>query len=392
MLRLNARVAVCAMLSIAALSLRASASLIVPEFNSYPTLPGGGTTFAKLYLDFDGDVTPTWGPYSPGTTIAYDIDGDANNFSAAELANIHTIWSGVAEKYSPFKINVTTKDPGNINNNETMKIVIGGSGDWAPAGSGGIAGLNSYMNSVLPNVAFVFPGHLANGNPRYVAEASAHETGHALGLHHQSVWDASLQNRLLEYNPGDGDRAPIMGVSYYSTRGMWWKGNPDNQPTPLQDDLRLISAIGTFRPNFGYRADDHANVYTSADPLAVDVDFDITGSGVIELDTDADFFSFTSPGGTAYIRADVNPEAPMLDLSLSLYDSGGAPITTAATANLGEWMQVELLAGNYFVSVNSAGQYGDIGQYFITGNVVPEPASAAAFVALLTLPLRRRRR
>src|SRR5437762_10347225 len=89
--------------AIAALAPRASASLIVPEYNSLFGAP------AKLYLDFDGDVTPTWGPYSPGTTIAYDIDGDPNNFSAQELDNIHQIWSAVAEKYSPFNINVSTR-------------------------------------------------------------------------------------------------------------------------------------------------------------------------------------------------------------------------------------------------------------------------------------------
>ena len=39
------------------------AALIVPAYNSFPSAS------AQLYLDFDGDVTPTWGTYSPGTTI-----------------------------------------------------------------------------------------------------------------------------------------------------------------------------------------------------------------------------------------------------------------------------------------------------------------------------------
>ena len=62
-----------------------SASLIVPTRNSSPY-------GVSVFLDFDGDTTPTWGPYAPGTTPAYDIDGDPTNFSDQELANIHQIW------------------------------------------------------------------------------------------------------------------------------------------------------------------------------------------------------------------------------------------------------------------------------------------------------------
>src|SRR6266536_2649192 len=40
----------------------------VPALSSHPT------AYAKLYLDFDGDTTSTWGSYSPGTTPAYDTD------------------------------------------------------------------------------------------------------------------------------------------------------------------------------------------------------------------------------------------------------------------------------------------------------------------------------
>ena len=52
--------AVLAVCATAMPALRADAALIVPELNSYPTLPGGGATFAKLYLDFDGDFTQTF--------------------------------------------------------------------------------------------------------------------------------------------------------------------------------------------------------------------------------------------------------------------------------------------------------------------------------------------
>src|ERR1043166_5539561 len=80
------------------------AALVVPAYNS-------STFGAKIYLDFDGDTTATYGNYTPGTTPAYDIDGDPTSFSQQELDNIKSIWMGVSEKYSPFRINVTTVDP-----------------------------------------------------------------------------------------------------------------------------------------------------------------------------------------------------------------------------------------------------------------------------------------
>ena len=370
---------------VAALGWSASASvraaLFVPAYNSYPSAS------AQIYLDFDGDVTPTWGTYSPGTTIAYDTDGDPNNFSGQELANIHDIWAGVAEKYSPFNINVTTVDPGALNNFVATNVVIGGSVDWAPAGSGGIAIFQSFV-SAQPNVAFVFPGHLVNGTPKYVVESTAHEAGHGFALKHQSTFDA-LGNKTAEYNPGDADHAPIMGYSYFATRGQWWKG--PSTDGPIQDDLALLSAVGTARPNFGYRADDHGSTYAAADPLSLLADFSFTDHGVIEKTSDADYFSFTTPGGVVRLNADVNPYSPMLDLSLSLYDSSGNLITSSATSSLSESIAMALPAGTYEMAITSAGNYGDVGQYRLSGTVVPEPTLPLAGLAFLAGTLRRRR-
>src|SRR5687767_8676867 len=94
----------------------------IPALSSRPGAP------AKLFLDFDGDVTSTWGQFAPGTTSAYDQDGLATSFSTGELASIQEIWSRVAEKYSPFNIDITTIDPGNLNNLQTAKVVFGGAG------------------------------------------------------------------------------------------------------------------------------------------------------------------------------------------------------------------------------------------------------------------------
>ena len=110
-------------------------SLTVPALNSRP---GAAQT---LYLDFDGSAPFSWfnatgsyvvrGPNSirivTGAVQAFSIDGDFNNFSAAELDTINHIWQWVAEKFSPFTINVTTVDPGFVSDGLTMTCLIAGS-------------------------------------------------------------------------------------------------------------------------------------------------------------------------------------------------------------------------------------------------------------------------
>lgn len=363
----------------------ADASLIVPSYSSRPG------AFAKIYLDFDGDTTPTWGTFAPGFTPAYSTDADTNNFSDDELENIRQIYLGVAEKYSPFNINVTTVDPGNINNLETAKIVIGGDGPWAPAGVGGIAIFTSFANSGFPNIGFVFPGHLANGTPRYVTEAAAHEAGHGFGLDHQSLWVGSTF--VAEYNPGNAQRAPIMGKSYFAERGQWWLGPKPAGASLIQNDLTVLSRTGvTLAPNFGYRPDDHGSTLALADALTIDPEFDLSGFGVIEQITDADWFSFSTPGGTANIIADVAPYAAMLDLSLALYTDSGTLLASSATASLGETINFNLDPGSYRLAVTSAGTYGDIGQYFLSGSVIPEPSGLSVLALTAACLFRRKRR
>src|SRR4029077_17324318 len=85
------------------------AQLTVPAYNSRP-----GAAYT-LYLNFSGfTFTGNWGGGSgplPGVTPAYDFDGNAASFSAAELTSIQKIWAWHAESYAPFNINGTTVDP-----------------------------------------------------------------------------------------------------------------------------------------------------------------------------------------------------------------------------------------------------------------------------------------
>jgi serralysin len=368
-----------------------SASGTVVPLSSVPQLSSHPQSTVKIYLDFTGAAAQSWGSYNVTTTPAYDTDNDPTTFSSNELSQIQEVWSRVAEKYSPFNVDVTTVDPGTYPYNKVVRVVIGGDGAWA----GGVYGGYTYPGGFTgntSNTSWIFPKNLGAGFPKYVAEASAHEAGHEFGLVHQSSYDA-FGNKTDEYrggrdksNPNASD--PIMGFSYYASRGLWATGPSSNGPSSTQDDLAIISSATN---GFGYRPDDHGNTRALADQLTEPNGVDLSGSGVIEQNTDVDYFHFTSDGGTVSIRADVAPLGPMLDLALSLTDANGNVLSAADTASLGESVSAIVPAGDYYLAVSSHGGYGDIGQYTITGTAVPEPG-VVSVVLLAAAGLRRRRR
>jgi hypothetical protein len=173
-------------------------------------------------------------------------------------------------------------------------------------------------------------------------------------------------------------------------RGQWWLG-PTPDTLANQDDLKIISATGPLTNGFGYRVDDHPDDPLAAgDALLVAPDLSLSGQGIIEKTSDFDFFSFVSPGGPASIAADVAPFAPMLDLSLGLYDADGNLLLSSVTGSLGESLSATLNPGSYKLAVSSAGNYGDIGQYSISG-FIPEPSCWAMGSIVLAAFLTRRR-
>ena len=118
----------------------------------------------------------SWGSYSVPATPAYDIDGDPTSFSNQEIANISEIWARVAEKYSPFNIDVTTVDPSPVNHTyahkQVAEIIIGGSNSWTGQNVGGISYTGGFFVGFFPNISFVFPSALGN-NVMDTAEAIA---------------------------------------------------------------------------------------------------------------------------------------------------------------------------------------------------------------------------
>jgi hypothetical protein len=376
----------------------------VPLLDSYnPT----NTSTPKLYLDFVGDTTTSWGAYDPGTTPAYDTDGDPTTFSATELANIQQIWSRVAEKFSPFNLDVTTVPPTNTSLKHEVTMVIGGTGTWYQL-AGGVSYVSSFISG--PNKSFVFSNNLAQTNhgvPKYVAEAIAHEAGHEFGLIHQSDWvNGVLQNNgysfgTYNYDPTQiphpaqpGSKSPIMGDSYYADRGLWWDGTDLNSPTEIQDDMSIISGAAN---GFGYRPDDVGNNAATATALSLAGNL-YSAHGVIEQTTDKDFYSFTSTGGLVSFLVAVAQYGPMLDASAEILDSSGDILAQQDTSSLSEFVYVTLPTTSglaaYDLVVYSHGDYGDVGQYSVSGEIggmVPEPTSLALGGVIVCMMARRKR-
>lgn len=329
-----------------------------------------------VYLDFDGHTTTgtAWNTLWKLPTIntpAYSIEGGAA-FSNRELEQIQIIWERVKEDFLPFDVDITTEDPGvdalrKAGAGDTkwgVRVVIGA--DQANTGAGGIAYIGSFnWDSDTPT--FVFNTGLVG-----VAEAASHEVGHTLGLAHDG-----LKSPRTEYYQGHGagatSWAPIMGVGYYVNLVQWSKGEYANA-SQTQDDLAII----TTQNGFGYRTDDHSGTTAGATPLGGSGTI-IAGEGIIERNTDLDYFVFSAGAGQVVINVDPFYRSPNLDILAKLYDSAGVVVAMSnPVTSLKATITATLEAGTYYLSVDGTGKpaagkdlgysdYGSLGYYSISG-------------------------
>ncbi len=356
----------------------------IPQLNSKFGAP------VTLYLDFDGhtETDSSWtnnGARSV-TTPVFDNDGDLTTFSDDELHRIEEIWYRVSEDFYPFDVNVTTIEPTAINDFESLRISIGGAGGWLGATAGGVALLNSF-SSPASNTVFVFTDNLQDqtGNGAIVPTAmnSSHEAGHALGLNHHSVYDANGA-KTAEYHPGNARLGPIMGGAFNSERNTWNDGPANVAVNALQDDLAVLTSA-TNR-TFRFRADDYANTTSTSVQLASSGP-NVAIKGVIERQTDVDMFRFETDAGaitftveglnlrTVYADNTLNPGSN-LDTILSLYDLAGNLIVSSDPSNsLFATISTNVAQGTYVLAVSSTGEYGSIGQYDVSGDVIPLPST-----------------
>jgi hypothetical protein len=366
-------------------ALAAPAAAATFPLTSVPTLDSLPGATDKIYLDFVGAPAMNWGGYSVPATPAYDIDGDPTTFSSTELANITQIWSIVAEKYAPFDIDVTTVDPSPTTHTyphlQDAWIIIGGTNSWVGEPWGGVSYTNGFSAFFLPNISFVFPAQLSYSNTN-IADAVAHEAGHQFGLGEQSLYSGTTL--VNEFNPGNALTAPIMGDPYNSARAIWWDGPSDEGSTDIQDNMAIISSATN---GFGYRPDENGDSIATAGPLAVS-GTSVLASGVIDQTTDADVFSFTTGAGSITLNVNVAQYGAMLHAQEILETGSGSIIASADNAStLGQTITTTVAAGTYYLFVESYGQYGDVGQYTVSGNVAASAPTVAIVAAATPNPL-----
>lgn len=355
----------------------------------------------RIYLDFDGHTTTgtAWNIQNGATIIspAYDIDNNTNSFSATELANIREIWERAAEDFLPFDVDVTTEDPGiealrNTGGSDTqwgIRAVIGGFSSVLPiSGSGavGVAHLGSFSAS-FDDPCFIFPKEYTSSSSnayanKGIAETISHEVGHTLNLVHDG-------DSFSAYYGGQGSGttgwAPIMGNSDNHNLTQWSNGGYfdaknwiGNTPSPnTQDDLTIITTTN----GFGYRNDDFGSTVATASNLNFSNSTTISTTGIIEKNTDLDYFRFNlGVGGAATININPAVNGPNLDIEAKLYNASGTLLLTDNPTNaLNASFSTTLTAGTYYISIDGVGMgnplttgytdYGSLGFYSITGTV-----------------------
>jgi len=346
------------------------------------SLPGANHT---IYLDFNGHTT-TGTPWNGAgrssiVTPAFDIDGNPAGFSTTELERIQYIWQRVVEDFSPFNVNVTTQEPtldrliksGTTDTAWGVRVAIGGSSyDWFGAGAGGVAYLNSFnWDSDTPT--FVFTQQLG-GDEKSTAEAISHEVGHTLGLYHDGRTSPS-EGYYYGHGSGETGWAPIMGVGYYQNLTQWSKGQY-LAANNTEDDLAIITTAN----GFGYRVDDTGDTLGTAKALTVSVTA-VSASGIIERNTDVDFFSFTTGDGGISLTVTPSGRGPNLDILAELYNASGVLVASSNPADfLAASISATVSAGTYYLKVDGVGKgdplgtgytdYGSLGQYGITGTII----------------------
>ncbi len=351
-------------------------SLIVPALASNPGAP------ATVYLNFTGDLR-NWLTYANAGMSVYDTDGNPQAFSGPERQQIAEIWARVAEHFSPFNVNVTTVDPGNLNNGQTLMVNIGDQTGWFRAGNTGISSTGSFTNDD-PNVVYVFTDKFTSNRDsnlflREVANTAAHEAGHAFGLAHHRQYNAD-GSVAQEYDPGSGDWAPIMGYSLGGGRHTWGVGRIDdggNNPV-YEYDISYIAGHN----GFGYREDGAGHDFAHATRLNINrLTATATADGVIvpnPLANDAgnlkqDFYSFATAGGTVQVRADVLGFENAADLRarVELWSDGRLVAAAGPDAQGNAALSADVAAGKYYVKVMGGGSQYDIGQYTLTISAPP---------------------
>ncbi len=350
-----------------------------------------------VYLNFQGYTiaNTAWNNGNSLIARSFDTDGSPATFSESERRAIAEIWHRASEDFAPFDIDVTTEAPA-VFGPQVGHVLItrntDANGQAMPSSSaGGVAYVNVWGRADYPfyQPALVYYNNLSSFAP-FIAEAASHELGHNLALSHDGTSSTAY---YTGHGSGLSSWAAIMGVGYNTNVTQWSKGEyADANNT--QDDLAIIGQ------RLGYRADDHSAGESQATPLLVDSQGFIASSnpefdagntltenkGIINNASDVDLFYFDT--GTGEINLTVTPawaaftrsdrRGANLDIKATLKDSLGTVLVSDSLTDTHATLNTSLPAGRYFLEISGTGNasipysdYASLGQYFISGQVVP---------------------
>ncbi len=324
-----------------------------------------------IYLDFNGHHSRNNAWNHDVIFPAFDLDGNPDSFSTAELIEIQKTWQQTAEDFAAFDVNVTTRDLGldrilrNTPDDEFYGVrslmtqqTPDFNGPW-----GGIAVLNSFGRSDDT------PCFTVNKGFRVGGLTASHEVGHTLGLRHDGLGSQA-------YHPGTGSGTmswgPIMGAPFSANNTQWSRGEYADA-TNTEDDYVVMRNRG-----LQFRADDHGNTRATASTAKMSSATRIFDWGFISSPSDVDFFKFETGAGRISLRISPFAEHPNLKPAIELYNEAGQLLASHNPANQFETsISIEVPQGVYYLKIDGVGHvnnnnidYGSMGFYIFEGDIL----------------------
>ena len=324
----------------------------------------------------------------------------------------------MAEKYSPFDVDVTAVDPGAAAYTRTsagdttygVQVVL--TDDPRPVTAvcndqcAGVAYNDAFDGRVTGGVfnttpyapAWVFTSKTV-GSAQVTSIAAAHEVGHTLGLGHDGVTTVSGDN----YYNGHANWTPIMGSANQRAVAQFSKGEYANANN-TEDDLAIIGADGTSgAAGSMVLADDYGT--TGSAPTALGDHTTYAVDGIISNAADDDLFSIARTCTSALTATATGiGSGQTLDIEVDVLDASNNVLATdnpTSGQNLTQAGDIGYLAtgmdasatlasttagATYRVRVDGVGSgdplstgysdYGSIGQYHLTISGCPVVAAA----------------